>query len=112
MQKPKPKEATAPRQQRSTRENRGSNKGASAPFAVPRGENASNQPQNPTASASETSARPAGTEPAVIVFGFNAYRIPQAAWFSHDEADLATRAARLMGLRVLKIVDESHRELA
>jgi hypothetical protein len=48
----------------------------------------------------------------VIVFGFNAYRIPQAAWFPHDEADLAIRVARLMGLRVLKIEDDTHRELA
>ncbi len=48
----------------------------------------------------------------MIVFGFNEHRIPQAAWFSEAEADLATRAARLMGLWVLKIEDESHRELA
>src|SRR5829696_3490775 len=115
MQKPRPKEAPAPRQQQSSRENRGSNKGASAPFAVPGGENAPNQPHQPqrsTSSANGTSAKTASSEPAVIVFGFNAYRIPQAAWFPQDEADLATRAARLMGLRVLKITDEAHRELA
>jgi hypothetical protein len=112
MQKPRPNEARAPRQQRSSRENRGSQKGASAPFVVPRGENASNQSQNPIASAGETSTKPAGSEPAVIVFGFNAYRIPQAAWFPYDEADLATRAARLMGLRALKIENAAHRELA
>ena len=50
--------------------------------------------------------------PAVIVFGFNEHRIPQAAWFSEADADLATRAARLMGLRVLKIENDAHRELA
>ena len=48
----------------------------------------------------------------MIVFGFNEHRIPQASWFPGAEADLATRAARLMGLRVLKIEDEPHRALA
>jgi hypothetical protein len=38
MQKPRPKEALAPRQQRPGRKNRGSNKGASAPFVIPEGE--------------------------------------------------------------------------
>jgi hypothetical protein len=66
MQKPRPKEAPAPRQQRSTRENRGSHEGASAPFSVSRGENAPNQPQNPTSSVSEAAAKTAGTEPALI----------------------------------------------
>ena len=66
MQKPRPKEAPAPRQQRSTRENRGSHEGASAPFSVSRGENAPNQPQNPTPSVSETLAKQAGTDPGVI----------------------------------------------
>ncbi len=107
MQKPRPKEARGLRQQRLSRKMSGSQKGASAPFAVLGGENTPNQPQNPTASAREPS-----TKPAVIVFGFNAYRIPQAAWFPHDEADLATRAARLMGLRVLRIMDDAHRALA
>ena len=66
MQKPRPKEATAPRQQRPTRENRGSHEGASAPFSVSKGENAPNQPQNPTPSVSETLAKQAGTDPGVI----------------------------------------------
>ena len=117
MQKPRPKEATAPRQQRSTREKSGSNKGASAPFSVPGGEKAPETPAKPTDNGALPKANPlspkkAGSEPAVIVFGFNAYRIPQAAWFPHDEADLATRAARLMGLRALKIENAAHRELA
>ena len=94
MQKPRPKEARAPRQQRSSHEMSGSQKGASAPFAVPGGENTPNQPQSSTPRLNEPSTKPAGSEPAVIVFGFNAYRIPQAAWFPQDEADLATRAAR------------------
>ena len=112
MQKPRPKEARALRHQRLIRAMSGSNERASAPFAVPGGGNAPNQAQSLTSSASETSVKATGTEPAVIVFGFNAYRIPQAAWFPHDEADLATRAARLMGLRALKITDDVHRELA
>ena len=76
MQKPRPKEARGLRQQRSARENRGPHKGASAPFAVPGGETTPNQCQMRTSSASEVPAKPAGTEAAVIVFGFNAYRIP------------------------------------
>jgi hypothetical protein len=98
MQKPRPKEATAPRQQRPDRENRGSNKGASAPFVIPGGEKAAANPPKPT-EATETAAKRPGTEPAVIVFGYNERRLPQAAWFTEAEADLATRAARLMGLR-------------
>jgi hypothetical protein len=66
MQKPRPKEAPAPRQQRPTRENRGSHEGASAPFVIPEGENAPNQPQNPTPSVSETLAKQADTDPGVI----------------------------------------------
>jgi hypothetical protein len=56
MQKPRPKEALAPRQQRSSRENRGSNKGASAPFVIPGGENALKQAQNSAQIAVETPA--------------------------------------------------------
>ncbi len=112
MQKPRPKEVRGLRQQRLSREMSGSQKGASAPFAVLGCENAPNQPQSSTPSTIEPSTKPAGSEPAVIVFGFNAYRIPQAAWFPHDEAGLATRAARLMGLRVLRIMDDAHRALA
>ena len=48
----------------------------------------------------------------MIVFGFNERRIPQAAWFSEAEAALATRAARLMGLQVLRIENDAHRALA
>jgi hypothetical protein len=117
MQKPRPKQATAPRQQRPTRENRGSNEGASAPFVIPGGEKAAENPAKEANSgalqqANEARARKPDTGPAVIVFGFNEHRIPQASWFSEAEADLATRAARLMGLRVLRIETEAHRALA
>jgi hypothetical protein len=57
MQKPRPKEAPVPRQQRLTRDTSGSTKGASAPFSVSKGENAPNQPQNPTSSVSEATAK-------------------------------------------------------
>src|SRR3712207_2043986 len=108
MQKPRPKEATAPHRQRPTRENRGSNEGAPAPFVVSKGEKAAESPDKPTDNGAPQKAdgahvRQAATEPAVIVFGYNERRLPQAAWFTGVEADLATRAARLMGLRVLRI---------
>jgi len=116
MQKPRPKEAPAPRQQRSARENRGSNKGAEAPFVIPEGEKVPENQAKPTGNGvpqrAEEDREKAGTDPAVIVFGHNGQRVPQAAWFPEAEADPAIRAARLMGLRVLRIEDEPHRELA
>src|SRR3954463_1396061 len=115
----RPKQAIAPDRQRSTRNTSGSPEGASAPFVVPGGENAMKQSQvatpngtKPAANADATSIKKPDSGPAVIVFGRNAYGIPQAAWFLANEADLATRAARLMGLRVLAVEDDAHRELA
>ena len=77
------------------------------------------QPQNPTPSGTQSAANADATSgkkpdngPAVIVFGRNACGIPQAAWFPASEATLATRAARMMGLRVLRIENDAHRELA
>ena len=85
MQKPRPKEAPAPRQQRPTRENRGSNKGAEAPFVIPEGEKVPENPAKATNNGApqraEEDREKAGTEPAVIVFGHNGQRVPQAAWF-------------------------------
>ncbi len=119
MQKPRPQQAKAPDQQRPERETRASTKGASAPFVVPGGENAMKQTPNPTpngtkppAKADTATPKQHDNGPAVIVFGYNEQRIPQAAWFPASEADLATRAARLMGLRVLRIADDAHRQLA
>src|SRR3954447_25385612 len=117
MQKTRSKQAPAPDRQRSPRNTDTPTRGASAPFVIPGGEKV---PENPTKPANngalrqadEAHARRAGTEPAVIVFGFSEHRIPQASWFSEAEAALATRAARLMGLRVLRIENEAHRELA
>src|SRR3954452_10335633 len=119
MPKPRPKQAAAPEQQRPTRDDRASTKGASAPFVVPRGENTVKQAQHPTPNSTKppVNADPIGaTTPAsglaLIVFGRTVYGIPQAAWFPASEADLATRAARLMGLRVLRVEDDTHRALA
>ena len=66
----------------------------------------------PPANAEAATAKTLDNGPAVIVFGYNEQRIPQAAWFPAREADLATRAARLMGLRVLTVEDEAQREIA
>src|SRR3954463_15783413 len=114
----RPKQAIAPDRQRSTRNTSGSPEGASAPFVVPGGENAMKQSQvatpngtKPAANADATSIKKPDSGPAVIVFGRNAYGIPQAAWFLANEADLAIRAARLMGLQVLTVEDDSHRAL-
>src|SRR3954468_9032895 len=119
MQKPRPKQAATPDQQRPTRETRASTKGASAPFVAPKGENTVKQAQHPTpnstkppVNADPIGATPPDSGPALIVFGRSVYGIPQAAWFPASEADLATRAARLMGLRVLRIADDAHRQLA
>src|SRR3954447_16285090 len=124
----RPKQAIGPDHPQSTRDPSGSPEGASAPSGVPGGENAMEQPKNSTpngtkaaapavetAPAKKTSpraAKPVTSEPAVIVFGRSVYGIPQAAWFPANEADLATRAARLMGLQVLTIEDETHQALA
>ena len=116
----RPQQAIAPDQPQSTRDPSGSPEGASAPFVIPGGDNTRTQPQTvtpaaetaPAKKASPRAAKPVTSEPAVIVFGRNAYGIPQAAWFPASEADLATRAARLMGLRVLGVEDDTHRTLA
>src|SRR5215213_9601369 len=119
MQKPRPKEAPVPRQPQSTRENRGSHEGAPAPFVIPEGEKAPENPAKPDSNgagasqeANEAQTKKAATEPAIIVFGYNERRLPQAAWFTGADADVATRAARLMGLRVLRIENDALRELA
>ena len=46
----------------------------------------------PPANAEVATVKTLDNGPAVIVFGRNAYGIPQAAWFPASEADLATRA--------------------
>src|SRR4051794_28113915 len=116
----RPKQAIGPDHPQSTRDPSGSPEGASAPFVIPGGENTVKQAQTatpaaepaPAKKASPRAAKPVTSEPAVIVFGRSVYGIPQAAWFPASEADLATRAARLMGLRVPRVEDNTHRALA
>ena len=95
MQKPRPKEARALRQQRLIREMSGSNEGASAPFIVSEGEKTAETLANPASDrtppqADGVHARQAATEPAVIVFGYKERRLPQAAWFTEADADLGS----------------------
>src|SRR4051812_36817075 len=117
----RPQQAIAPNHPQSTRDPSGTPEGASAPSGVPGGENTrTHQPQTAAPAvetalakkASPRAAKPVTSEPAVIVFGRSVYGIPQAAWFPAQEAGLATRAARLMGLQVLTIEDETHQALA
>jgi len=62
--------------------------------------------------ADDAHARQAVTEPAIIAFGYNEHRVLQASWFPATDAALATRAALLLGLRVLKVETDAHRALA
>ena len=50
--------------------------------------------------------------PALVVFGRDATGKPHASSFTQSEADLATRAAELMGLRTLPIRTDTERALA
>ena len=117
MQKPRPKEAPAPQRQRSARDNRGSHEGASAPLVVSGGEQTAETPSKPDSNgafpkADAMTAQKPDTGPAVIVFGYNEHQVPHASWLPATDAALATRAALLLGLRVLKIETDAHRALA
>jgi hypothetical protein len=57
----------------------------------------------PSDSRGTVEAGDADSAPAIIVFGANATGKPTAATFPADQADLATKAAGLMQLRVLKV---------
>lgn len=98
-----------------------STKGASAPFVVPEGKVITeSKPEKAEAVAGQSTspqeaepiAAASRSEPAIIVFGKNESQVPQAAWFSAADAELATRAALLIGLRVLKIEDDAHKAAA
>jgi len=49
---------------------------------------------------------------ALVVFGRDATGKPHASSFTESEADLATKAAELMGLRLLPVRTDSERALA
>ena len=50
--------------------------------------------------------------PALVVFGCDALGKPHASSFSQSEAALATKAAELMGLRLLPVQTDLERALA
>ena len=50
--------------------------------------------------------------PALVVFGRDATGKPHASAFSQSEADLARKAAELMGLRLLPVRTDTERALA
>lgn len=49
--------------------------------------------------------------PAIIVFGKDGAGKAHASWFEEHEAVLATKAAGLMGMRVLALTSDEHRDL-
>jgi hypothetical protein len=49
---------------------------------------------------------------AVVVFGRDEAGRPRASAFGQSEADLATKAAGLMGMQLLRIGSDEHRTLA
>src|SRR5450759_2451375 len=61
------------------------------------------QQRPPSDSRGPVEAANADTAPAIIVFGLDPTNKPKAATFSAHQVDLATKAAGLMQLRVLKI---------
>lgn len=66
-----------------------------------------------TNASTTTAARITPAAPAVALFGLDAAGKAHASWFGATDADLARRAAALMGFRVLEVEhDEQLRELA
>src|SRR3954469_1252231 len=63
-----------------------------------------------TSTPAETISAP--PPPALIVFGRDEAGKPHASRFSHADADLAERAAGLMGMRVLRVTGEEEIALA
>ena len=51
-------------------------------------------------------------EPALVVFGRDGTGKPRASWFDAASAELATKAAGLMKMRVLKLATEEQKTLA
>ena len=61
--------------------------------------------------ANETSTAPAA-EPALVVFGRDEANKAHASWFTAADAELAIKAAGLMGMRVLPVTADEHRVAA
>jgi hypothetical protein len=54
----------------------------------------------------------AAPDPSIVVFGQNEKGAPQGAWFSGVDAEVALKAAAMMGLRAATIGSEKHEALA
>ncbi len=52
------------------------------------------------------------SEPSPVVFGCDGAGKPRASWFDAASADLATTAADLMKMRVLRVETEEQKALA
>lgn len=61
---------------------------------------------------STESGTEANTAPALIVFGRDGAAKPHASCFAPSEAELAEKAAGLMGMKVLRVESDEQRELA
>ena len=62
--------------------------------------------------ANRKSAVAAPREIAIVVFGHDAARKPHASTFTTDQAELAEKAAVLMGMRLLRVGTDDQRALA
>jgi hypothetical protein len=51
-------------------------------------------------------------DPSLIVFGRDGAGKPRASWFDDESADLASKAAKLMRMRVLKVETDEQKEVA
>lgn len=65
-----------------------------------------------TADSGSTRATPTEPTPALIVFGPDKDGKPHASWFAEQDAALATKAAGVMGMRILQLADEAGIALA
>jgi len=54
----------------------------------------------------------AQSDPSIILFGRDNAGKPRASWFDAVSADLATKAAEQMSMRILKLETEEHRAVA
>ena len=54
----------------------------------------------------------AAPDPSIVVFGQTEKGVPQGAWFSGVDAEVALKAAAMMGLRAATIGSEKHEALA
>ena len=65
----------------------------------------------PITTANDAATAPAA-EPALVVFGRDEANKAHASWFAAADAELAIKAARMMGMRVLPLTTDEHRAAA